>query len=231
MQLLYEGKAKRVFESEEPGRVIMEFKDSATAFNGQKTGEIEEKGVVNARVTAELFQLLAREGLETHFREQLDPRHLLVDALRMIPLEVVVRNVVAGSLSQRTGLAEGTPLEEAVVELYYKNDDLGDPLLNEDHVRMLGLASLEMVARLKQESRRINQVLKPFFAERDIMLVDFKLEFGQADGMLKLGDEISPDTCRLWDAKTGEKLDKDRFRRDLGAVGEAYQEILRRVTS
>lgn len=230
MRLLYEGKAKRVYETGKPDEVRVEFKDSATAFNGQKKAEIEGKGVVNAAVSSRLFAWLQEHGLETHFVEQMDARNLLVEKLNMIGLEVVVRNWVAGSLHQRTGLLEGTRMDEPVLEFYYKNDSLGDPLLNEDHIRLLGLASPDLVARLRQEALRINQALQPFFAQRNIDLVDFKLEFGwNTAGVLKLGDEISPDTCRLWDQTSGERLDKDRFRRDLGGVEEAYQEIYRRV--
>ncbi|MCY0878635.1 MAG: phosphoribosylaminoimidazolesuccinocarboxamide synthase [Firmicutes bacterium] len=230
MKLLYEGKAKRVYEGSEPGRVRMEFKDSATAFNGQKRAEIAGKGVVNAAVTARIFQWLGGQGIETHFLEQIDDRTLDVERLTMIGLEVVVRNWVAGSLAQRTGLPEGTPIEVPVVEFYYKNDALGDPLLNDDHIRLLGVASPDLVARLRQQALRVNQLLVPFFRQRRLILVDFKLEFGWSpSGALKLGDEISPDTCRLWDEATRERLDKDRFRRDLGGVEEAYQEIYRRV--
>ncbi len=232
MNLLYEGKAKRVYATDDPNRVRVEFKDSATAFNGQKKAEISGKGVVNTAVTARLYEWLADHGIATHFIEKLDERNLLVEKLTMVPLEVVVRNWVAGSLNQRTGIPEGTAMDDPVLEFYYKNDALGDPLLNEDHIRLLGLASPDLVARLRQEALRVNQVLKPFFLQRGIVLVDFKLEFGwDAMGELKLGDEISPDTCRLWDQSSGERLDKDRFRRDLGGVEDAYQEILKRVMS
>jgi phosphoribosylaminoimidazole-succinocarboxamide synthase len=230
MKLVYEGKAKRVYEGPEPGRVRMEFKDSATAFNGQKRAEIAGKGVVNAAVSARLFQWLGDQGVQTHYLATVDDRQLDVEQLTMIGLEVVVRNRVAGSLHQRTGLAEGTPIAIPVVEFYYKNDALGDPLLNDDHIRLLGLASPDLVARLKQEALRINQLLSAFFQDRQLILVDFKLEFGwNPNGELKLGDEISPDTCRLWDEATHERLDKDRFRRDMGGVEDAYQEIYRRV--
>lgn len=230
--LLYEGKAKRVYETENPNEVRVEFKDSATAFNGQKRAEIAGKGVINAAVSARLFGWLDDHGLATHFVRQLDDRNLMVERLSMLSLEVVVRNIVAGSLHQRTGLPEGTPVDAPIIEFYYKSDALGDPLLNDDHIRLLGLASPDLVARLRQEALRINQVLQPFYDTRAIVLVDFKLEFGwNAAGDLQLGDEISPDTCRLWDRATGEKLDKDRFRRDLGGVKEAYDEIYRRVMS
>ncbi|PSR21246.1 MAG: phosphoribosylaminoimidazolesuccinocarboxamide synthase [Sulfobacillus acidophilus] len=230
MVLLYEGKAKRVYATESPTQVRVEFKDSATAFNGQKKAEIGGKGTVNAAVSAQLLTHLANHGLATHFVKQLDARNLLVERLTMIGLEVVVRNRVAGSLHERTGLPEGTKIDIPVVEFYFKNDALGDPLLNDDHVRLLGLASDDLLAQLRREALRINGILESFFLQRQIVLVDFKLEFGfNADGALTLGDEISPDTCRLWDAQSGERLDKDRFRRDLGGVEEAYQEVYRRV--
>lgn len=230
MTLVYEGKAKRVYATENPDEVRVEFKDSATAFNGQKKAEIVGKGAINAAVSARLFGWLHQKGVATHFVAQLDERNLLVQKLGMVALEVVVRNLVAGSLSQRTGLAEGTPIDRPVVEFYYKNDQLGDPLFNQDHIQLLGLASADLVARLRQEALLVNQVLASFFAERGIVLVDFKLEFGwNTHGELTLGDEISPDTCRLWDQSSGERLDKDRFRRDLGGVEDAYQEIYRRV--
>jgi len=178
-----------------------------------------------------LMTMLANAGMPTHFVTQMDERRLLVRRLAMVPLEVVVRNVVAGSLAQRTGLAEGTPIPVPLVELYYKNDALGDPLLNDEHVGLLEAATPEELARLKSQARRINQLLSAFFADRDLILVDFKLEFGHEGTELVLGDEITPDTCRLWDRATHEKLDKDRFRRDLGGVEQAYQEVLRRVTA
>ncbi len=228
--LLYEGKAKKVFATENPNQVRVEFKDDATAFNGQKRGQIIGKGVINATVSAHLFRLLGQHDIETHFVDDPVPGELLVDRLRIVPLEVVVRNRVAGSLQKRTGLEEGTPLSFAVVEMYYKSDVLGDPLLNEDHIRILHLASPDLTARLKSEALRINDVLTPYLAPRGLILVDFKLEFGMTDqGVLKLGDEISPDTCRLWDTATGKKLDKDRFRQDLGTVEEAYQEVRDRI--
>jgi len=229
--LLYEGKAKKVWSTASPDEVVMEFKDDATAFNGQKRGQIVGKGAVNARVSAELFRHLETAGIPTHFLRQLDERRLLVRRLTMIPLEVIARNIVAGSLAQRTGLAEGTILDRPVVEIYYKNDALGDPLFNDDHVLLMKAATAETLAALKDRARQINDVLRAFFLERDLLLVDFKLEFGLFDGRLLLGDEITPDTCRLWDRTTHEKLDKDRFRRDLGGVEDAYREVLRRVTA
>ncbi len=228
-ELLYEGKAKKVWTTSDPDRVEMEFKDDATAFNGQKRGTILDKGVVNAKLTTVLFTVLERAGVPTHLVRQLDDRRLLVDRLDMLALEMVVRNVVAGSLAQRTGLSEGTRLTTPIVETYYKSDALGDPLLNDEHVAMLELASPERLADLKQRARTVNRVLSAFFAQLGILLVDFKLEFGMRRGEVVLGDEITPDTCRLWDAQTQVRLDKDRFRRDLGEVEEAYQEVLRRV--
>ncbi|WP_053957883.1 phosphoribosylaminoimidazolesuccinocarboxamide synthase [Sulfobacillus thermosulfidooxidans] len=230
-KLLYEGKAKKVFETDVPGVVIVEFKDDATAFNGEKKGQIADKGVANAAISTKLFQLLEAQGIATHFREQVDARHLAVDLLQMIPLEVVVRNRVAGSLEKRTGLKEGTVLPKAVIELYFKNDQLGDPLLNDDHIEVLQLASPELLRQLRSTATKINEILQQFFGERQLILVDFKLEFGLRGDELVLGDEISPDTCRLWDEQTLKKLDKDRFRRDLGGVEEAYHEVLERVLS
>ncbi len=229
--LIYEGKAKKVFATENPGQVLVEFKDDATAFNGQKKGQITEKGVVNAKISAHLFRLLQNYNIVTHFVDQPSERVLLVNRLRMIPLEVVVRNIVAGSLKQRTGLAEGTTLTFPVVEFYFKNDELGDPLLNDDHIRAMNLASNDLTSRLKHEARRINDILQSYLNDRGLLLVDFKLEFGMGDGALQLGDEISPDTCRLWDRSTHKKLDKDRFRQDLGDVEEAYHEVAERILS
>lgn len=230
-ELLYEGKAKKVYATDDPHLVVVAFKDDATAFNGEKKGQIADKGIVNARMTAVLFRLLEEHGISTHFRDQLDERRLLVERLDMIPLEVVVRNRVAGSLEKRTGLPEGTVLADPVVELYYKNDSLGDPLLNDDHIRVLQLASPARVDLLRHEALRINSELSAYFSARELILVDFKLEFGVRDGEVKLGDEISPDTCRLWDLRSLKKMDKDRFRRNLGGVEEAYQEVLQRVLS
>lgn len=228
--LLYEGKAKKVFATENPNEVRVDFKDDATAFNGQKRGQIAGKGHINAALSAHLFRLLEQRGIATHFVDDPAPGQLLVEHLRIIPLEVVVRNRVAGSLQKRTGLDEGLLLTVPVVEMYYKSDDLGDPLLNDDHIRLLNLASAELTARLKATALSINDVLVPYLDQHGLVLVDFKLEFGlNGEGVLKLGDEISPDTCRLWDKETGKKLDKDRFRQDLGTVEEAYQEVQARI--
>lgn len=228
-ELLYEGKAKRVYTTGDADQVVMEYKDDATAFNGQKRGQILDKGVINCQMTARLYQILEAERIPTHFVSQIGDRRLLVRRLSMIALEVVVRNRIAGSLALRTGLEEGTPLSAPVVEFYYKNDDLGDPLVNEDHIAAMNLADTATVAEMRALALRVNQVLSDFLWERQIILIDFKLEFGRFGQRLVLGDETTPDTCRLWDRETLEKLDKDRFRRDLGAVEDAYQEVWKRV--
>jgi phosphoribosylaminoimidazole-succinocarboxamide synthase len=229
-RMLYEGKAKKVYESSVAGMYIVEYKDDATAFNGAKRGQITGKGVINNRMSNIFFRLLEKHGIATHFVEELSPRETLVKAVRILPVEVVVRNLAAGSMAKRLGLTEGTSLARPVIEFYYKNDDLGDPLVTEDHVEVLGFADAEEIAQIKAVALRVDQVLSAFLRERGVVLVDFKLEFGRTeDGRLLLADEISPDTCRFWDATTGEKLDKDRFRRDLGGVEAAYQEMLERV--
>lgn len=228
--MLYEGKAKRVYETERPDAYLVEFKDDATAFNGQKRGQIEGKGRYNNRISEILFGFLAAEGIQTHFLHAVGEREMLVRRVTIIPLEVVTRNIVAGTLATRVGIAEGTPLKRPVVEFYYKNDDLGDPLVNRSHALALELATMEQMAWLEETALQINGILQREFSKRGVVLVDFKLEFGLLpDGSLLLADEISPDTCRLWDAASMEKLDKDRFRRDLGRVEEAYREILRRL--
>jgi phosphoribosylaminoimidazole-succinocarboxamide synthase len=228
---LYEGKAKIVYETNRPGVIIQYFKDDATAFNALKKGTIVGKGVINNRMSAALFQRLGRAGIPTHYLETLSDREMLCHRLDIIKIETIVRNIVAGSLAKRTGLEEGTPIKQPIVELYYKSDPLGDPMLNEDHVRMLKLASPAEVAWLKRMALKINTILRPHLAKRGLLLVDFKLEFGRRGKKLYLGDEISPDTCRLWDSRSKEKLDKDRFRRDLGGVEEAYQEVYRRLVT
>jgi phosphoribosylaminoimidazole-succinocarboxamide synthase len=228
-QKLYEGKAKIVYSTNRPGLVIQYFKDDATAFNALKKGTIVGKGVVNNRISGVLFERLERARVPTHYVATLSEREMLCRRLDIIRIETIARNVVAGSLAKRTGLDEGTPIKKPIVELYYKSDPLGDPMLNEDHVRMLRLATPAELAWMKRMALRINDVLRPFLRRKGLVLVDFKLEFGRSGGRLYLGDEISPDTCRLWDAMTRERLDKDRFRRDLGGVEEAYQEVYRRV--
>jgi phosphoribosylaminoimidazole-succinocarboxamide synthase len=228
--LMYEGKAKKVYATDDPGLYIVEYKDDATAFNGQKRGRIEGKGEVNNRISNILFRVLEQGGVATHFVEQLSPRTALVRAVDIVPVEVVVRNLAAGSMAQRLGLEEGTRLARPVVEFYYKNDALGDPWVTEDHIEVLGWADAGMIQQMKETAIRVDQLLTEFFRSCGVTLVDFKLEFGRTrDGALVVADEISPDTCRLWDAATGERLDKDRFRRDLGGVEEAYQEMLARV--
>jgi phosphoribosylaminoimidazole-succinocarboxamide synthase len=228
--LLYEGKAKKVFVTDHPDRYIVSYKDDATAFNGEKKGTIIGKGELNNRISSIFFELLHAHNIPTHFIERLSETEQLVKKVSIIPLEVVVRNIAAGSLSKRLGLAEGTALEKTVVELYYKNDALGDPLINHFHIAALGLATENQVRQLEELGLKINEILKPYLLERDVVLVDFKLEFGiDSEGNVILADEISPDTCRFWDAQTNEKLDKDRFRRDLGKVEEAYQEMLHRL--
>jgi phosphoribosylaminoimidazole-succinocarboxamide synthase len=226
---LYEGKAKIVYETNQPGRIIQYFKDDATAFNALKKGTILGKGVINNRMSAALFEVLERARIPTHYLETLSDREMLCRRLDIIKIETIVRNIVAGSLAKRTGLEEGTPIKQPLVELYYKSDPLGDPMLNDDHVRMLRLATPAELAWMKRMALRINTVLKPHLARRVLLLVDFKLEFGRHRRKLYLGDEISPDTCRLWDSRSKERLDKDRFRRDMGGVEEAYAEVYRRL--
>ena len=227
--LLYEGKAKKVFATDKPDQVVQYFKDDATAFNAQKRGTIAEKGVINNKVSERLFRLLEQAGVPTHFVERLSDRELLTKKVTIVPVEVVVRNVVAGSLAKRLGLKEGDPIEPAIVEWYYKNDALGDPLIADEHIRLMKLATPEHMTEIKRLSLKVNSVLQPFFRERQMILVDFKLEFGMHNGKLILADEISPDTCRFWDQTTKESMDKDRFRKDLGKIEEAYREVLKRV--
>ena len=227
--MLYEGKAKKIFATARPDQVVQYFKDDATAFNAQKRGTIVDKGVINNKVSEHLFKLLERAGIETHFLERLSEREMLTKKVTIVPVEVVVRNVVAGSLAKRLGLQEGEAIEPALVEFYYKNDALGDPLVNDDHLRLMKVATPAVLRELRELAHNINMTLKPFFAERKMQLVDFKLEFGVFHNKLILADEISPDTCRLWDMTTGESMDKDRFRKDMGKIEEAYQEVLKRV--
>lgn len=227
--LLYEGKAKKVFFTEDPDFLIVEFKDEATAFDGLKKGVITKKGILNNKISSLLFSLLENNNISTHFVKQLSERDMLVKRLEIVKVEVVMRNIVAGSLAKRLGLEEGVELNSPIMELYYKNDELHDPLINEYHIKALRLATTKELTEIKKEAIKTNRVLTKFFQEKGILLVDFKLEFGRYKGQVIIGDEISPDTCRLWDIKTREKLDKDRFRRDLGKVTEAYEEILKRV--
>ena len=227
---LYEGKAKKVFAANDPDFCIVSYKDDATAFNGLKKGTILGKGAINNRVTNHLMRLLEKNGVPTHFVEELNDRETLVKKVTIVPLEVIVRNIAAGSLSKRLGLPEGVKLGKTVLEYCYKDDDLGDPMVNDYHIFAMGWATPEELDQIASYSFKINQVLTEYLKEAGIELIDFKLEFGKTkDGQIVLADEISPDTCRFWDSVTHEKLDKDRFRRDLGGVEDAYQEILRRL--
>ena len=230
MNQLYEGKAKRVYATEDPNLLIVSYKDDATAFNGLKKGTIAGKGVINNQMSNRLMIRLAKAGVPNHFVEELNERDTLVRRVQIVPLEVIVRNIAAGSFSKRYGVDEGVVFDEPTVEYSYKNDALGDPLLNTAHALALGVATKEEIETIRRYALKVNEFLKAFWLECGVILVDFKLEFGRtADGEIILADEISPDTCRLWDAKTHEKLDKDRFRRDLGGVEDAYQEIMKRL--
>ena len=227
---LYEGKAKKVFATDDPNLYIVDYKDDATAFNGQKKGQIAGKGVINNIMSNHMFQLLEQQGVPTHFVKQLSDRETLVKKVSIVPLEVIIRNISAGSFAKRYGVREGIVFKAPTIEFSYKNDDLGDPLINDYHALALELATQEEIDEIKAMAFKVNEVMKEYFDHLNVTLVDFKLEFGKTpDGKIILADEISPDTCRLWDKTTGEKLDKDRFRRDLGGVEEAYQEIMRRV--
>ena len=229
---LYEGKAKRVYETEDPNLLIVSYKDDATAFNGLKKGTIAGKGVINNQMSNRLMMRLAKAGVPNHFVEELNERDTLVRRVQIVPLEVIVRNIAAGSFSKRYGVDEGVVFDEPTVEYSYKNNALGDPLLNTSHALALGVATKEEIETIRRYALKVNEFLKAFWLECGVILVDFKLEFGRtADGEIILADEISPDTCRLWDAKTHEKLDKDRFRRDLGGVEDAYKEIMKRLMS
>ncbi len=228
-ELLYEGKAKKVYATDDKDYCIVDYKDDATAFNGQKKGTIVGKGVVNNKMSNYLFQLLEKHGIKTHFVKELSDRETLVKKVKIVPLEVIVRNKAAGSLAKRLGLEEGTTMKTTVLEFCYKNDELGDPIVNEYHILAAEFATKEEVDQISAMSLKINEILKEFFLSVNIELIDFKLEFGRcADGII-LADEISPDTCRFWDVSTHEKLDKDRFRRDLGGVEEAYAEVMKRI--
>lgn len=229
LQQLYEGKAKKVYATNDPKMYIVDYKDDATAFNGEKKGQIVGKGIVNNVMANIIFQMLETKGIPTHFIEELSERETLVKAVKILPLEVIIRNVAAGSFSKRYGVEEGTALAKTVLEYSYKKDELGDPLINNDHILALELATEEQLATVSQYAYAVNDALKAFFLERGLKLIDFKIEFGLYDGQVILADEISPDTCRLWDVETNEKMDKDRFRRDLGNVEGTYQEVLARM--
>ncbi len=227
---LYEGKAKKVFATTDENLCIVSYKDDATAFNGLKKGTIMGKGAINNRVTNFLMQMLEKEGIPTHFVEELSDRETVVKKVTIVPLEVIVRNIAAGSLAKRLGLEEGYKMKKTVLEFSYKNDDLGDPMVNDYHILAMEYATEEELDIIKAYALKINEILSAYLKEANIELIDFKLEFGKtADGTIVLADEISPDTCRFWDTVTHEKLDKDRFRRDLGGVEDAYQEVLKRL--
>lgn len=228
--LLYEGKAKQIFSTENENEFIVYYKDDATAFNGEKKAEIASKGILNNKISTIMFEELAKEGIESHFIKSLSDREMLVKKVEILPLEVIVRNITAGSFCKRYGVEEGIVLDTPIFEMSYKNDDFGDPLLNDDHAVALKLATREEIDFLRTQTLKINEIMKKFFLKMDLKLVDFKLEFGKdVNGKVILADEISPDTCRLWDVNTNEKLDKDRFRRNLGDLVQGYEEVLARL--
>ena len=230
LEMLYEGKAKQVFLTDDPDKIIIHYKDAATAFNNVKKATIDNKGVLNNAISTLIFKELQKAGVKTHYIETINERDQICRKVTIIPLEVIVRNVVAGSMAQRLGIEEGTKPSNVIFDICYKKDELGDPLINDHHAVALGAATYEELAEIYAMTAKINEVLKGLFAQMNIRLVDFKIEFGKtSDGQIVLADEVSPDTCRLWDASTNEKLDKDRFRRDLGKVREAYEEILARL--
>lgn len=230
LEMLYEGKAKQIFRTDKENEVIVHYKDDATAFNGEKKASIDNKGVLNNAITSNIFEMLNEAGIKTHFIKKLNDRDQLCKKVEIVPLEVIVRNVAAGSMAKRLGLEEGFKLKTTVFELSYKDDELGDPLINDHHAVGIGATTFEELNKIYEMTAKINDLLKEFFKKQNINLIDFKIEFGRDEnGEVLLADEISPDTCRFWDATTGEKLDKDRFRRDMGNVEEAYQEILKRI--
>ncbi|WP_315168024.1 phosphoribosylaminoimidazolesuccinocarboxamide synthase [Metaclostridioides mangenotii] len=228
--LLYEGKAKQVYVTDNENEYVVYYKDDATAFNGEKKAEIDSKGILNNKISTIIFEMLNENGIKTHFIKSLSEREMLVKKVEILPLEVIIRNITAGSFCKRVGMEEGIVLDEPIFELSYKNDDYNDPMINEDHAVAMKLAKREELKYLKEETLKINKLLKDFFLKLNLKLVDFKIEFGKdADGNIILADEISPDTCRLWDVGTNEKLDKDRFRRNLGGLIESYTEVLSRM--
>ena len=229
LEMMYEGKAKKIYATEKADEVIVYYKDDATAFNGEKKAEISSKGILNNKISTIIFEMLNENGIKTHFIEKLSEREQLCKKVEIVPLEVIVRNVAAGSMAKRLGLEEGFELKTTVFELSYKDDSLGDPLINDYHAVGIGATTFEELNKIYEMTAKINDLLKEFFIKQNIRLIDFKLEFGRYNGEILLADEISPDTCRFWDATTGEKLDKDRFRRDLGNVKDAYVEILNRI--
>ena len=229
LEQVYEGKAKKVYNTDNPDIVLVDYKDDATAFNGLKKGTIVGKGLVNNKVSNHMFRMLEEKGIPTHYVEEISERETLVKKVQIVQVEVIVRNIAAGSLAGRLGLPEGTKMPCTVLEYCYKSDELGDPMINDYHIAALGLATQEEMDTIAAYSKKINEIMTAYLKQFDIELIDFKLEFGRFHGQIILADEISPDTCRFWDSKTGEKLDKDRFRRDLGNVEDAYQEILKRL--
>jgi phosphoribosylaminoimidazole-succinocarboxamide synthase len=229
LKQIYEGKAKKLYETDDPDLLIQEFKDDATAFDATKRGTIVNKGVINNKLSEKIFTILEKKGIPTHFVRRLDDRDMLIKRVKIVPIEVTMRNIVAGGMAKLLGLDEGIVLKEPVLEYHYKEDKLHDPLINDYHVRALDIATEKELEAIRKYSFKVNDELRKFFDSKSLILVDFKLEFGRFKGKIILADEVSPDTCRLWDKKTNEKLDKDRFRRDLGGVEEAYQEVLRRV--
>lgn len=231
LNMIYEGKAKKVFETSDKENVIVEYKDDATAFNGLKKGSIGGKGVINNKMTNIVFKYLEENGIKTHLVKELSERATLVKKVSIVPLEVIVRNIAAGSFSKKYGVEEGKGLNNPILEFSYKNDELGDPMINDMQILAIGLASKEELETISNNALKINELLKKYFIEKGIILVDFKIEFGKFKNEIILADEISPDTCRLWDSETKEKLDKDRFRRDMGGVEEAYEEVWKRITS
>ena len=229
-EMIYEGKAKKVYNTNDKDLVIVSYKDDATAFNGVKKGTIVGKGVINNKMSNLIFKMLEAKGIPTHFVEEINDRDSIVKKVEIVKVEVIVRNIVAGSISKRLGLAEGTPLATTVLEYSYKNDELGDPMINDYHIAAMNLATQDEMNKIAEYAFKINEIMIEFFKKLNIKLIDFKIEFGRFNGEIILADEISPDTCRFWDAATNEKLDKDRFRRNLGNVEEAYEEVFRRLT-
>ncbi len=227
--LLYEGKAKKVYLTTDKDIVLVSYKDDATAFNGLKKGQIAGKGIINNKCSNQMFKFLETKGIQTHLVEEVSDTDTLVKKVEIVPLEVIVRNIAAGSLSKRLGIPEGTPMARTVLEFSYKNDELGDPMINDYHALAMNLCTEEEIATIKAMALKINDIMRAYFAEINIDLIDFKLEFGRYKGTIILADEISPDTCRFWDSTTKEKLDKDRFRRDMGGVEDAYKEVMKRL--
>lgn len=231
LDMLYEGKAKKVYKTDNEDQYIVDYKDDATAFNGEKKGTISGKGVINNKMTNLIFKYLNENGINTHLIKELSDRETLVKKVEIVPLEVIVRNIAAGSFSAKYGVPEGTELKNPIVEFSYKNDSLNDPMINNSQIQAIGIATAEELEEITESVKKVNELLQKFFLECNIILVDFKVEYGRSKEGIILADEISPDTCRLWDTETREKLDKDRFRRDLGGVEEAYEEVWRRITS